>query len=568
MKNGKSARFRRAWLCAAAVLATGACVDLAVENFNAPDRERALSTPSDIESLVSGSYPWWETTVTHYAPSWLMTTVADAVSSSWANEGMFDNSSEPRVAWNNDPAYEYSAGVEDPWGLSYTALSAANAGLEVMGIDATRKEMVRELGEEDTERLEVFGKLVQGLSLSALSVIFDSAFIVDESTELESLGFSGYSAVWDSARTKLTAAIEMAQGATWQIPSEWVGCNGAWSAGRLAEIARAYRARYAIQVARTPDERENLDWAAIKADAAQGLAGGTHGGYYDTCVWGWQGYKWPLLIHPSWSRMDIRTIGPADASGKWEEWIGADLDDRRSFDIDTDDRRITDETPDSDGMYMRYYGSCPFRPERGLYHCSWYKEARFNYIWEDNQFIGLWPDMTEKELEFIEAEADYRMGNRNAAMATVNKYRTMNGRLPPFRSAGDVAPGGGRCVPQNPDGSCADLWGALKYEKRIEVNGYGMGVEYFDDRGWGDLVQYSWTQLPVPGSELEILLKEIYTFGGRGDDSSAPYLGASHSVKELLGQTTPEALRLKRKLLGARRSLLLEVRPDDVPRNR
>lgn len=564
MKNGKNARLPRVWLCAAAILAAGACVDLQITNVNAADRERALATPSDIERLISGTYIFWETTVTHRDPSVVMTAVADAVSSSWGNWGMNDNSSEPRVAYDNSTSYTYRGIVENPWNWSYTVLASLNDGFR--SIRENRADMVKELGEDDTRRLEVFGKMLQGLSLAALSVIFDRAIIVDEDMDREAeLALSPYGEVWDAARTKLTEAIEMAQGGAWEIPSAWVGCNGAWSPARLVEIARAYRARYAVQVPRTPEERENLDWAAIKADAAPGLAGGTHGGYYDTCVWGWHGSKWPLHLLEGWGRADIRWVGPADASGKWEEWMAADLNDRRAFDIDTDDRRVTGGTPSDDGMYIEYHGNSPFRPERGLYHYSHYRDYRFDDIYE-NQFIGLWPDMTEKELEFIGAEADYRMGNRNAAMATVNKYRTMNGKLPPFRSAGDVAPGGGRCVPQNPDGSCADLWGALKYEKRIEVNGYGMGVEYFDDRGWGDLVQWSWQQLPIPGIEIEILRLEggIYTFGGPGGDSSAPYLGVSNGMKELLGQTTPEALRLKRKLLDAR-SRLLEVRPDDVP---
>lgn len=568
MKNGKITRLPMAWLCAAAVLATGACVELEIENPNAPDRDRAISTPSDIEALISGTYLYWESTVTHRHPAPVMSTVADAVSSSWGNYGMRDASSEPRVAFNNDPSYSSADVVELPWNWSYVVLAALNDGLNATRDN--RDDMVKELTEDGTRRLEVFGKLLQGLSLAALSVIFDQAIIVDEDTNLDSLKLSPYNEVWEAARTKLTEAIDMAQGGTWEIPTEWVGCNGAWSAGRLAEIARAYRARYAVQVPRTPEERENLDWAAIKADAAPGLAGGTHGGYYDACIWGWAGYKWPLLMHNGWGRADIRWVGPADASGKWEAWMAADLDDRRAIDIDTDDRRVTGDTPDSDGMYIEYLGGSPFRPERGYYHFSNYRDYRFDYILTENQFLGLWPDMTEKELEFIEAEADYRMGNRNAAMATVNRYRTMNGKLPPFRSAGDVAPGGNRCVPQHPDGSCGDLWEALKYEKRIETNGYGMGVEYFDDRGWGDLVQYSWQQLPIPGAEIEILQLEggIYTFGGPGGNSSAPYLGVSNGMKELLGQRTPEALRLKRKLLDARRHLL-EVRPDDdVPVNR
>ena len=559
-KNGMNMWILRLWLGAAAVLTTGACVDLNIVNKNAPDRTRAITNPTDIEALISGSYQAWEVMVTHRNPAMAMMTVADAASSSWGNYGMRDASSEPRVEFNNDPAYTYSSVNNWPWGDAYQALAALRDGL--VAVEANRDDIVKAVSETNTHRMEVFGKFMQGVSLAALAVIFDQAFIVDEDSNLDSLELSDYNAVWAAAEAKLKEAEQLAQGAAWQIPSSWVGCNGDWNAARFAELARAYRARYAIQVPRTPEERNNLDWAAIKAAAAPGITE-DHGGYYDTCVWGWHGNKWPVLMLPGWGRTDIRTIGPADASGKWEAWINAPVDRRTPFDIVTDDRRITGVRSDDDGMYMSYMGGSPFPADRGVYHYSNYRDMRFDSIYLRDNFIGLWPDLTIKELEFIAAEADYRLGNEAAAMETVNKYRTMHGQLPPFRNVNSVAPGGTRCVPQNEDGSCGDLWEAFKYEKRIEVYGYGMGVEYFDDRGWGDLVQYSWEQLPIPGSELEILLMEIYTFGGPGGNSSAPYLGVSNNTKELFGLTTPEALSLKRKILDARLQQINSEAPDD-----
>src|SRR5919106_3442788 len=44
----------------AALASTGACVDLSVTNVDAPDRERALSEPGDVEALISGTFrTWW-----------------------------------------------------------------------------------------------------------------------------------------------------------------------------------------------------------------------------------------------------------------------------------------------------------------------------------------------------------------------------------------------------------------------------------------------------------------------------------------------------------------------------
>ena len=164
-------------------------------------------------------------------------------------------------------------------------------------------------------------------------------------------------------------------------------------------------------------------------------------------------------------------------------------------------------------------GNSPFPADRGIYHYSNYIDWRWYYIRQAN-FVTEWPDLTQWELDFIAAEANYRLGNRDATMAHVNASRAQ-GDLPPFTDANGVAPGGDRCVPQNPDGSCGDLWEAYKYEKRVELFHYGFATEYFDDRGWGDLVDWTWEQVPVPGSELELLLMEVYTFGGPGGNSSA-----------------------------------------------
>ncbi|MGH7457171.1 MAG: hypothetical protein ACRENG_37825, partial [bacterium] len=48
----------------------------------------------------------------------------------------------------------------------------------------------------------------------------------------------------------------------------------------------------------------------------------------------------------------------------------------------------------------------------------------------------------------------------------------------------------------------------------------GAGLEYFDNRGWGDLASNSAIESPIPAKELNILLQELYTFGGGGPGSA------------------------------------------------
>ncbi len=534
-------------LCAAVLLAGSACLDLEVQNLNAPDRERAIRTPGDVEALVSGGFQVWESTSQGLYPGGAMSCVADSHSSSWGNFGMRDNCSEPRIAWNNDPSYGSRWVAMSPWNNSYTALAAVRDGLSAIN-DGLR---IQEGPEEpdNTERLQLFGALIQALVFSNLAVIHDKAFILDETVaadDLTSMETVPYDQVWARAEEKYAEVIQGAERASLTIPDDWVGFQHDWDGARMAEVARAMRTRYRTQVPRTPADRQALNWSAILADAQMGMSE-PYGGVREAGGnWIYQYPKTYLAWFTGWARIDYRTIGPADASGEYQRWINAPLDQRTPFDLDTDDVRIkptgpcpAPNTSAMCGKYMRYMGSSPFPADRGIYHYSNYIDWRWAYLWYEFRYETLWPDMTPKELELIAAEANYHLGNMAATMETVNKWRA-NGELPPFTDPNGVAPGGDRCIPKMNDGSCGDLWEAYKYEKRIELFHYGMATEYFDDRGWGDMVQHSWLQLPIPGAELELLLLPNYTFGGPGGASSAP---------DLINDNSPAGLRQKAKNL-------------------
>ena len=58
----------------------------------------------------------------------------------------------------------------------------------------------------------------------------------------------------------------------------------------------------------------------------------------------------------------------------------------------------------------------------------------------------------------------------------------------------------------------------LKYEKGLECLQTGFGLEYFDNRGWGDLPTGTPLHAPVPAEELEVLQLDLYTHGGSTGD--------------------------------------------------
>jgi hypothetical protein len=553
------------------LLLAGGCRDLQVTNPNEPDRERALSTFEDFESLISGAFlSYWAATHRKY-PSAQFSGAADAHSTAWGCGWGNVAGAEPRQPFDNDPSYIHSRITEQPWELSYAALGAVRDGLRAISEGGLR--IVE--GEEDVAaRAVAFGKLVQALALSTLAVTFDQAFVVDESTDLGKLGdplstgpggtvgavvgLVPYPEVWAAAEVKFAEAIAVAQGSSFTIPRAWVGENAPWSEADFVSFARAFRARFRAQVPRTPAERQAVDWEAVLSDLAQPLPF-PFGSYYDGTTGWWDRKKLHTASIPGWVRIDNRTVGPADVSGAWENWLAQPPDLKYPFEILTPDARVTQPMePRTDGLYFTFLGHSPFPASRGVYHWGHYIDHRYRHL-IDAGYVGFYEDLTDKELDFLRAEALYRTDDLAGAMAIVNRYRA-NGQLPPFTTRQNPD-GPDRCVPQMPDGSCGDLWEALKYEKRIECFHTSFGMEFFDDRGWGDLVENTYVQLPVPGSELVLLLMEIYSFGGSGDATASPGDGVTPAFLDDFSPSALEAKEQALRLFYSRTDALLELGP-------
>lgn len=548
-------------------LAGAGCADLEVTNLNQPDRQRAISTPGDVESLIVGSMnTWWNMSYTSWEPIMTFTTMADETSSSWGNFGMKDLSSEPRAAFINTPSYGERDVATDPWNRNYRTLAAVRDGLIAI-------EGGVEIGTDgqDTERAVAFGKMMQGLALGTLAQVFDQAFIVDESTDLEEASLVPYDEVWAAALTKLNEAESMAMSGNVTIPADWIGFARTWDGAFMARFIKSMRARLMTQVPKNVAERDAVNWNQVLTDVNAALES-------DEEVWTtdfqgdgpWFHNGQFLGLLSTWTRLDNRYLGPGDVSGEWENWIGTlnagNYSDAAPFDITTPDSRITEPmSPQTHGKYVQYRGSSPFVLSRGIYHFSNYQDQRHVVPNFNSGGFGVYTIYPRAELEFLKAEALFRTGDLAGAMEIVNDWRAV-GDLPPFTDPNGVAPGGtDMCVPQNEDGSCGDLWEALKYEKRMEIYQYGMGTAMFDDRGWGDLVTGTAIMLPVPAEELQLLLMDLYTFGG-DQGGAAPNIVNGFSpealryheevvqkegVMALLNDTSPEALRYKREVMEA-----------------
>jgi hypothetical protein len=160
------------------------------------------------------------------------------------------------------------------------------------------------------------------------------------------------------------------------------------------------------------------------------------------------------------------------------------------------------------------------RPDRGTWRWSYYGQIRqpfFDVAHASNN--GLLPMVSVKEMDALVAEAAYRDGVMSTVVEFVNSTRTLHGL-----EGTDAAGTNTDCVPKLPNGSCGDLWEMFKWEKRIETQFQGptrVGW-WYDGRGWGDLMEGTIMQLPVPYREMQLLQAQPYDYGGVGGNFGAP----------------------------------------------
>lgn len=489
------------------------CDDLVVENENDPDRERALSSPSDVETLIQGSFRTFYLAGEDLEPNMAFSTAADAHTASWGNFGMQDASSEPREPFNNDPSYSYSAVAEVPFQNSYNAISSALEGLNAIdgGVD---------LG-EDAERAQAFAQFVVGAGHAHVATVHDQGFVVEELPETtvfdpNNSPFDIVSSedIFDAGLDWLQRAIDTAEGADdFTIPSGWMG-DTEFSKEEFIGIIKMYRAHYRASMPRTPEERENVDWQAVVDDIDEGYTELTGETFMieDTPSENWFSGLRFYGKETTWTRADYKTIGPADVSGNYQNWLDTPVADRNAIEITTEDRRITGEDgPEDPGKYFQYVGAPAHPPARGSYHLSYYLYYRnwgtlTNYEGGNDKWL-----FTHSTMRLLKAEALLHLdpeGNKGEVVEIINETREGEGEMNPADELTDDM--GSMDDPQSALYD-ASVWSKLKHEKMIEAFGTACGISFYDRRGWGDLVEGTIEDLPIPGEELQILEEALYT---------------------------------------------------------
>lgn len=500
------------------------CQDLAVENPNNPDRTIAFAQPGDVVNLISDTFEDYFLAIQSCnAGAFFYSTIADENSSSWANWGMRDMSSEPRIAWDNASTYSRAGSVRNPWAWNYGGISNTNDGLQAIARAEEEESADNNIftrDEHDTNALKAFAKMNQGLMHGSLSLIYDQAFVFDETVDLENdeLELRPYMEVNQEAIRMLEEARAIASSNDFMIEG-WI-----WgltlNSQDMVRLINSFIARFTVQVARNEAERAAVDWNQVIGLVDSGISAdfapidNESGSIYD-CL------KFYGQNGTTWSRADYRTIGPADESGGYDDWLSKPLRERLVFDITTSDRRIVGSPTDPtvDGADFEYQGTNgPFPIARGPYHFSSHNHKRYQY-YNDNTAVGAMPHLIVTELDMYKAEALLRTSGSTATVAElINKTRVTRGMMNP---ASGTDPVGSSSDDQSHLDS-ASLWAKLKHERRIETFQTAAGLAYFDDRGLGDLVTGTPIHFPVPGQELETLGLQNYTFGGVGGTGGAP----------------------------------------------
>jgi len=545
------------------VSALGAC-ELDVGNPNAPDAPRAFSDPAGLEGLMSGALRTWVATRENYDVM-AMNMQADNYTASWNNAAIRFYSSvgsdcASRCGWTNSSTAPEAAGgpaVEAAWYGYHTVLSSAN---DVLGAVSRGVCFDTDCSTDSTKtkRAIAMGKMLQGMAIAGIAMIYDSGFVVDESTDLSNplaIPFSNRAALRDFALTKFNEAYATAAAPAWISENDWFGLGGAnYTNVQMQQLVRTMQAELIAMWPRNATENAAADWASVVTYASQGVSSGSS-------------YDWSYYIDVNAAQCGVEELSCVKT---WGNSIGTvRVDTRVAAMLTTNhqnpwpepggnpcptaspDRRVGDGTwATGHGTYgiaaatanagsdFACSGVAIFPPARGQYHQSNLSHIRYNQLAYDGERAANFPDgsgpdplYTRQMNDLLQAEGLLRSGGSKVTAATlINNSRVGRG------GAGCATPGVGGCglLPLTGAETDTAMYDALHYEQEIEFMGQGQDP-FFNRRRIGPLTAGTPRQMPVPAKEMDVLLREIYTFGGpTGPDMSAASGGARiRSVGEI-----------------------------------
>lgn len=462
-----------------------------VTNNNDPNAAQVLSTGSDLTSVISGGFAsWWQAGNRDTYPA--LAVAGDISTCSWGNYGMRVLSNEPRNSIPNTTSWSDASVLEQPWGGYYAAASGA---CDV--IKAINSGVVYEVdGVDETNSILASAYFLRGISLGYLGLLFDKAIIIDENTNPTISDLSSYNDVLAAALSDLESARDLCANNTFTLPANFI--NGyELDNDKLSKLTNSYAARFMVQGARTQAETDAINWTTVKTLAENGIQE-DFGPIGDNGVNWWSNVvvlsSSPNGFEESGGRLDMRIAHLMDPAQPLFYPTTTDIPNQAL--TTTDNRIITDFSFDSQ-VY--------FRPERGKFHYSHYISTRYitDPLFSDGADTKRLITFAKADNDLLLAEANARLDNLGNAITIINNGTRV--------TRGNLAPLAGTAIK-------ADVLDAIFYERYVELYNTALGSGFFDRRRTNQLQKGTFRHFPVPASVLQVIGKELYTFGGATND--------------------------------------------------
>lgn len=536
--QGFPMKWRTSLAALAATAGALAGCNLDVENPNAPDAERALQDPAGLQQLLGGAFRTWVETRGNYFGPLTMVVQADNYTASWNNAAMRFYTSvgvecPVRCGWSNSSTAPEAAGgptVEGQWYGYYTVLSGVNDVLRAISdglcFDADCAD-----DNTETSRNKAMSKMLQGMAFAGIAMVYDSGFVTLEDTDISdplSIPFNSSQELRGAALASLEAAYTEAGLKPWSTPSEWMGVGGgtSYTNQQMRRLIRTVQAELVAMYPRNGAENNAVNWGQVVTHASQGISSGA--------AFDWQFFvdanSAGLDVVKQWGsslqsmRVDNRVshmLVPSHVD-PWPDPDGNPCPYALSADLRVGDGSYGPEddynssstfaATENAGTDYACSGVAIFPPSRGSYHQSNLQHVRYQHLGFQGEGLpgfngsGQDPMYTRQMNDLLWAEGLIRgTGNTAEAANLINNSRVGRGGLPALT--------GGE--------SKADLLAALAYEQEIEFMGQGP-TPFFNRRRVDGLIAMTPRHMPVPAKEMDVLRREIYSFGGPSFPDMSP----------------------------------------------
>jgi hypothetical protein len=520
----------------------GGC-GLPVENQNLPDRGRLYSDPATMTAALTGAVRQWTNGRQGGGPNLTLATMADSYTMGWNNFSMAYFSGEPRPGWDNTETGWYNGPHQRLWYGFYSMMSTANDLLAAIRVGGVSLDASGESGTA-TDRAEVVSVMLQGVALANLALSYDSGFVASEETapeEFATLPVLSHQQLRDTALARFEAAITLAEATPFNTPPDWFGVpeGPVYSSAQLVRLMRTLGAELIAELPRNGAENGQADWAAVVRWASRGISAPPAFDFEFVADWSKDGGLYDDM--KDWgndlttSRVDTR-VARLLSPNQRHPWPAPDGNPPPL----SADRRVGDGSygPVDDYMEQGGFAATPnagtdfhwmarenpgWPPARGIYHSSNMGRHRYDcasYYSGMAEYGGRCqvPLYTAAFNDLLWAEGLIRSnGDRGLAAALINKTRVGRGSLTALTGA------------ESQD----QLLAALQYEQEIEM--MDLGPTVFNNRRRIDGLQpFTPRQMPIPFKELDLLKRELYTYGGPDHpDMSAPVEGAVGRIRNV-----------------------------------